>query len=121
MSKEKVAWKKLPEAEDYQGALDFLSLIYPDARADKLLRAFRKAAPIKRAAKDLLRACGLPLLSRDEAHVDEDLKRIHKGKPLAPILLVRGDMSKRHTVDRGRWLSLKWTPFVGPRGLGFKV
>jgi hypothetical protein len=26
--------------------------------------------------------------------VEEDLKRIHKGKPLVPVLLVRGDMAK---------------------------
>ena len=30
----------------------------------------------------------------DEPHVDDDLKRIHKGKPLAPILLIRGDMTR---------------------------
>jgi hypothetical protein len=35
----------------------------------------------------------LPLLSRDEPHVDADLKRIEKGKPLLPVLLVRGEMA----------------------------
>ncbi len=45
------------------------------------------------AAKDLLRAAELPLLPRDDPHVDEDLKRINKGKPLAPILVVRGDFA----------------------------
>jgi hypothetical protein len=94
MHKQELLWKKKPEAEDYEGARDFLSLIYPDTTSGKLLRALRKAPTIKRAAKDLLRASNLPLLPRDEPHVDDDLKRIHKGKPLAPVLLVRGDVSK---------------------------
>jgi hypothetical protein len=94
MAKEQIAWKKKPEAEDYDGALNFLSLIFPAAKAERLLRALHKATNIERAAKDLLRASSLPLLPRDEPHVDEDLKRIHKGKPLPPVLLIRGDMTK---------------------------
>jgi hypothetical protein len=35
----------------------------------------------------------LPLLPRDEPHVVADLKRIEKGKPLLPVLLVRGEMA----------------------------
>jgi hypothetical protein len=94
MSKEQIVWKKKPEPEDYQGALSFLTLIFPDAKSKSLLRALHKTENIERAAKDLLRAAGLPLLARDEPHVDEDLKKIHKGKALAAVLLVRGDMSK---------------------------
>jgi hypothetical protein len=94
MSKEQIVWKKKPEPEDYQGALSFLTLIFPDAKSKSLLRALHKTEYIERAAKDLLRGAGLPLLARDEPHVDEDLKKIHKGKALAPVLLVRGDMSK---------------------------
>lgn len=45
-------------------------------------------------AKDPLRASALPLLPRDESHVEGDLKRISKGKPLSPVLLIQGDMSK---------------------------
>jgi hypothetical protein len=94
MPKERIVWKKEPEADDYSGTLSFLSLIFPDAKCEKLLRGFRAEHTIDRAAKDLLRASNLPLLSADDPHVDDDLKRIHKGKPLAPVLLVRGDMAK---------------------------
>lgn len=94
MSKRRPTWKKKPEAEDYHGALNFLSLISSDIEAKKLVRALRKSKTIEHAAKDLLRASKLPLLPRDEPHVDEDLRRIHKGKPLAPILLVQGEMTK---------------------------
>ena len=91
MSKQKLVWKKKPEAEDYEGALNFLLLIYPDARARRLLRLFRKAKTVEHAAKDLLRGSGLPLLSREDPHVEQDLTRIHRGKALPPVLLVRGD------------------------------
>jgi hypothetical protein len=94
MSKRQLIWKKKPEAEDYHGALNFLSLICSDTEAKKLVNALRKAKTTERAAKDLLRASELPLLPRDEPHVDDDLKRIHKGKPLAPILLVQGEITK---------------------------
>ena len=86
--------KKAPEADDYSGTLNFLSLIFPAAKCEKLLRALRAEKNIDRAAKDLLRASNLPLLPSEEPHVDDDLKKIHKGKPLAPVLLLRGDMSK---------------------------
>ena len=93
MSKEKLAWKKQPESEDYAGALKFLMLIYPEPKARQFLARFRKAKAVEHAAKDLLRASKLPLLPREEPHVEEDLTRVRKGKALAPVLLIRGDMS----------------------------
>jgi hypothetical protein len=94
MSKEEIIWKRKSESEDYDAALKYLSLIFPIATAEKLVRALHKASLVEHAAKDLLRASGLPMLPRDEAHVDEDLKRIHKGKALVPVLLIRGGMDK---------------------------
>src|SRR5437660_895717 len=94
MSKEQIVWKKAPEAVDYDGTLNFLSLIFPAAKCKKLLDALRAESNVDRTAKDLLRASKLPLLPKDEPHVDDDLTRIHKGKPLAPVLLIRGDAAK---------------------------
>jgi hypothetical protein len=94
MPKQKLIWKKAPEAEDYDGARNFLLLVYSEAKSNKLVDKLRKAKTINRAAKDLLRASGLRLLGPDEPHVDEDLKRIHKGKALPPVLLIRGNMMR---------------------------
>jgi len=94
MSKPKLQWTKKGEASDFDAAGNFLSLIYSDAQAKALIAGLQKAKLVDHAAKDLLRAAQLPLLSRDEPHVDDDLKRINKGKPLAPILLIRGDMTR---------------------------
>ena len=93
MAKQQPVWKKKPEDEDFAGALHFLSLVLPGAKARKLVQSMRKTKTIELAAKDLLRASNLPLLPSDEPHVDDDLKKIRKGKPLAPVLLVRGDIS----------------------------
>ena len=93
MPKHQPIWKEKPEREDYDGAENFLSLIYPQTKSAALLRGLRRARTIERAVKDLLRASNLPLLPRDEAHVADDLKKIHKGKPLPPVLLVQGDMT----------------------------
>jgi hypothetical protein len=102
MPKEQIVWKKKAEAEDYAGARSFLSLIFSDAKAKKLLAALHKAKNIEYAAKDLLRASNLPLLPRDEPHVDEDLKRIHKSKPLAPLLHSRRHVQRRSAHRSGR-------------------
>ena len=91
MSKAKLIWKKKVEKKDFDGALAYLNLVYSKAKAAKLVRALRDAAITEHPAKDLLRASTLALLDRDEPHVAADLDRIHKGKSLPPVLLVRGD------------------------------
>jgi hypothetical protein len=94
MPKEQLQWRKTPEKRDYDAATTFLTLLFRTARANALVRAMRRKPITQRSAKDLLRASGLPLLPRNAASVKEDLKKISKGKPLAPVLLVCGDMSK---------------------------
>ena len=94
MGKPKLKWSEKGEQSDFDAARDYLSLLAPTAKAEGFVRALRAAKPIERAAKDLLRAAQAPLLPRDDPHVAEDLKRIDKGKPLSPVLLVRGEMVK---------------------------
>ena len=93
VSKSKLEWAEKGEAEDFDAAVKFLSLLCSDAKAKALVKALRNAKLVEHAAKDLLRAAQLPLLPSDESHVDGDLRKIHKGKALAPILLVRGDIA----------------------------
>ena len=93
MSKSKLKWSEKQEDADFEAAFKYLSLLCPDRKANALVKTLRGSKLVEHAAKDLLRAAELPLLPRDDPHVDEDLKRIQKGKPLAPVLLVRGDMA----------------------------
>ena len=88
-------WKKRPEAKDYEAARSFLSLVYPGGHARRLVRAMRKAEGVEHVAKDILRASNLPLLPRTEAHVREDLRKLHEGEALAPVLLVQGNLSRQ--------------------------
>jgi hypothetical protein len=94
MTKKASLWKNRPVPADYTAALSFLSLIYPKARAKRLVNRLRSAKAVHYAAKDLLRASNLPLLPRDETKVEADLRRLHKDKYLSPVLLVQGDMSR---------------------------
>ena len=93
MSKPKLEWADKGEDQDFDAAERYLSLLCSDAKAAGLVKNLRNAKLVEHAAKDLLRAAHLPLLPSDESHVSEDLKRIQKGKPLAPVLLVRGDIA----------------------------
>jgi hypothetical protein len=93
LSKSKLKWSEKEEDADFDAAFKYLSLLCSDRKASALVKSLRDSKLIEHAAKDMLRAANLPLLPRDDPHVDEDLKRIQKAKPLAPALLVRGDMA----------------------------
>jgi hypothetical protein len=84
-------WKDEPEAQDLPAAESYLSLLVgPDAAA-KLRKALRKEQTLRHyAAKDILRASNLPLLSKDDTEVAADLEKIKFGKKLSPVLLVEG-------------------------------
>ncbi|SRR5581483_8458278 len=93
MAKHVAKWKKAPGPGELESALNYLSLQLPDRLAKKLVAIAKRRRPTNRVAKDVLRASRLPLLPPDELHVAEDLKRIRKGKRLAPVIFVQGDLS----------------------------
>jgi hypothetical protein len=98
MAKSRPRWKKRLEPQDRQAALRFLSLQFTQATTQSLIDKARRTPCIEHIAKDLLRASNLPLLTADEKHVAEDLKRIRKGKPLAPVLMIQGDVTRNRPV-----------------------
>ena len=97
MSK-KIRWRSSPKSKDYEGVRSFLTLLCSESEADKLIDRLDKADPIEHAGKDILRAAALPALSSEDPHVSADLKDIQKGKALAPVLLIRGDLKKAHSL-----------------------
>jgi hypothetical protein len=85
-------WKEEPEAEDFPSAESFLTLLVGLASATKLAKALRKQKLISHfAAKDILRASGLPLLPADDTEVSSDLEKIKHGEKLSPVLLIEGE------------------------------
>jgi hypothetical protein len=88
-----VGWRAEPEEHDYPAAGAYLSMLAPAALVDQLIAALRAAPTTHQKAKDILRASGLRLLVRDNPHVAADLDKIKDGKPLSPVLLVRGSLT----------------------------
>jgi hypothetical protein len=88
-----VFWTGEPADHDYPAAAAYLSLLVGAGRVKQLVKALRVTSLTHRRAKDILRAAGLPLLPRDNAHVASDLAKIAAGTPLSPVLLARGDLS----------------------------
>jgi hypothetical protein len=85
-------WKDEPEAEDFPAARSYLSLLVGPSAATKLSKALQKADKLEHyAAKDILRAAGLPLLAEDDSEVAADLKKVAAGDKLSPVLLAQGD------------------------------
>jgi hypothetical protein len=88
-----VLWGNEPDEHDYPAAGDYLALLASDAQISEIVAALKKAPIVHKKAKDLLRASQLALLPVDNPHVAADLTKIKKGKPLSPILAVRGDLN----------------------------
>jgi hypothetical protein len=84
-------WQDQPQAEDFPAARSYLALLAGPAAAAKMAKALRKEPTLQHyAAKDILRAAGLPLLAVGDSEVAEDLEKVKAGTKLSPVLLVHG-------------------------------
>ncbi len=84
-------WKDEPEDQDIPAATSYLSLLVGPGDARRLGAALGRKKKLARfAAKDILRASGLPLLTRDDPEVATDLEKVKAGTKLSPVLLVAG-------------------------------
>lgn len=92
MAKHQTRWNERPAPKDYTAAVSYLTLQFANSTARSLVKKARVVKATEHVAKDVLRASNLPLLPPDERHVAENLKRIHKGKALSPIILIQGDL-----------------------------
>jgi len=86
-------WDSEPDDHDYPAAVNYLSLILPEAAAKGVVDDLRSAPVGRWKAKDLLRASRLLLLPEDNPHVLVDLKKVSKGQKLSPVLLIRGRLA----------------------------
>ena len=86
-------WTEAPDDHDYPAAEDYLSLLVAPKAAHRIAGELEAATIEHRKAKDLLRASALPILAPDNVHVAKDLDKVRKGKPLSPVLLVRGKLA----------------------------
>ncbi len=87
-----VKWKHEPDDHDYPAAASYLDLLADADTVARVVAALQQAPITTQKAKDVLRACRLPLLPPDDHRVAGDLAKVHKGVALSPVLLVRGDL-----------------------------
>jgi hypothetical protein len=87
----RIRWLEEPEEKDYLAAHSFLSMVLAPSALSQTIAALRTAPLGHWAAKDLLRAAGLPPLKpKQSAEVAEKLKKIKNGIPISPVLLISG-------------------------------
>jgi hypothetical protein len=83
-------WKDEPEDHDYPAAVSYLSLLVDPDEANRLVKQLKQQDQLQHfAAKDILRASGLPSLTPDDPEVGADLTKVRAGTLLSPVLLVR--------------------------------
>jgi hypothetical protein len=83
-----------PEEHDYPAAVDYLSPVLEPGQAKKLTSQLQQATTATKKAKDILRASHLQPLGSESVHVRNDLRKIHRGQGLSPVLLIRGDATR---------------------------
>ncbi len=89
--KPSIRWLDEPEEKDYLAAQSFLSLVVAPSSLSEVIAALRSAPFGRWAAKDILRATGLPpLRPKQSTEVAEKLTKIKEGLPISPVLLVGG-------------------------------
>ncbi len=94
-----VLWLNRPQMHDYPAAQSYLSLLAGPKKIRTVVAALKRSPLTYFKAKDILRACGLPLLPPDNPHVAADLVNIADGSPLSPCLLVRGALSRGRSAQ----------------------
>lgn len=100
-NKSSITWSDKVEDHDYPAALRFLTLIYEPKKVGKIVAKLRKGRPAEFAAKDILRASQLPILSAANLDVAKERRRIKRGKAISPILLVRDPQHGRVIIADG--------------------
>ena len=96
-----IRWLALPEEHDYPSAASFLSLVYDERTAARLVEQLRQAALARFKAKDIFRAAGVSLLGLSNYHVEKDRSKIRQGKALSPLLLVRDKSNAKLLIADG--------------------
>lgn len=96
-----VEWHKEPQDHDYPAAGQYLLLTYSGEMVDKILADLRAGGMVQFAAKDILRASGLPDLDNTNPHVRKDLAKIKSDEKLSPVLLVRNAKLGRVDIADG--------------------
>jgi len=97
----KERWLTEPEEHDYPAAESYLQLVFTKSIAKSLVGKLRDSDIEQFKAKDIFRACGVPLLPPSNIHVRTDQEKLQEGERLSPVLLVRDERVGRVIIADG--------------------
>ena len=96
-----ITWLGDVEQTNYSAAESYLSLLYGATEVTTLISRLRSEKVVQFKAKDIFRASQLSLLGVSNSHVEKDRKKIKKGTPLSPLLLVRDEKNGKVVIADG--------------------
>ncbi|MEI7708956.1 MAG: hypothetical protein WCI90_11855 [Chlorobium sp.] len=96
-----IKWLSAPEDHDYPAAKSYLSILFEETFAKKIVKELKKTPISKFKAKDIFRASSLSLLGVSNSHVLKDQKKIESGAAIAPLLLVRDTFNGKLIIADG--------------------
>jgi hypothetical protein len=96
-----ITWQDDAPPSDYEAAGHYLALVDVQKNIDKALADLKAGAIVEYKATDLLRAAQLAVPKADDRPTREQIKRIKRGEPVSPVLLVRVSALKKVIVADG--------------------
>ena len=96
-----IDWLDAPEPHNYPAALSYLSLLFDEKEASKIVKKLKKVSTVDFKSKDVFRASALSLLGISNSHVEKNIKKMKNGEKLSPILLVRVPLTQKLIIADG--------------------
>lgn len=96
-----IRWLAEPEEHDYPAAESYLRLVLDERAVAEIVQRLRQAPVSAFKAKDIFRASGLSLLGVSNSHVEKDRRKIHEGRLISPLLLVRDKANGKVVIADG--------------------
>lgn len=101
MTHPEIRWLDEPQEHDYPAAESYLNLFLDEEEAAQVVHRLRKARVTTFKAKDIFRASALSLLGVSNLHVEKDRRKVHEGKALSPLLIVRDKVHGKVVIADG--------------------
>lgn len=96
-----IKWLTEPKPHNYPAAESYLGLLFDDSTVNDIVLYLKNTHISTFKAKDIIRASGLPVLSKDNAHVVSNMKKINAYEQLSPVLLVRDSITHKVIIADG--------------------
>ena len=96
-----ITWQDDAPPSDYEAAGHYLTLVDVQKNIDKALADLKAGTIVEYKATDLLRAAQLVVPKADDRPTREQIKKIKRGEPVSPVLLVRVPALKKVIVADG--------------------